>query len=114
MAATSPERLLAALEAAEAEGGDLRGRQSAALLVVPAAGEPWRNRFDVRVDDHHAPLPELGRLLRLARAYEMGARATRSKRGRARPGAGPLPRSRRARPRGNRAAVLGGRGGGLR
>ncbi len=65
------ERLLAALEAAEAQGGDLRGRQSAALLVVPAAGEPWRTRFDVRVDDAPAPLPELRRLLRLARAYEM-------------------------------------------
>ena len=65
------ERLLAALEAAEAEGGDLRGRQSAALLIVPAEGEPWRTRFDVRVDDAPAPLPELHRLLRLARAYEM-------------------------------------------
>jgi uncharacterized Ntn-hydrolase superfamily protein len=64
------ERLLASLEAAEAEGGDLRGRQSAALLVVPAEGEPWRTRFDVRVEDAPAPLPELRRLLRLARAYE--------------------------------------------
>jgi uncharacterized Ntn-hydrolase superfamily protein len=65
------ERLLAALDAAEAEGGDLRGRQSAALLVVPAEGEPWRTRFNVRVDDAPEPLPELRRLLTLARAYEM-------------------------------------------
>jgi uncharacterized Ntn-hydrolase superfamily protein len=64
-------RLLAALLAAEGEGGDVRGRQSAALLVVPASGEPWRTRFDVRVEDHADPLAELERLVRLARAYEM-------------------------------------------
>jgi uncharacterized Ntn-hydrolase superfamily protein len=69
------ERLLAALLAAERAGGDVRGRQSAALLVVPAQGEPWRRRFDVRVDDHADPLDELGRLLRLARAYEMAGEA---------------------------------------
>jgi uncharacterized Ntn-hydrolase superfamily protein len=69
------ESLLTALEAAQAQGGDLRGRQSAALLVVPADGEPWRTRFDVRVDDHPEPLGELRRLLRLARAYELAARA---------------------------------------
>jgi uncharacterized Ntn-hydrolase superfamily protein len=69
------ERLLAALDRAQAQGGDLRGRQSAALLVVPAGGEPWRTRFDVRVDDHSDPLGELRRLLRLARAYELAARA---------------------------------------
>jgi len=69
------ERLMAALEAAEAEGGDVRGRQSAALLVVPASGEPWRARFDVRVDDHRDPLGEARRLLRLARAYEMAGEA---------------------------------------
>jgi uncharacterized Ntn-hydrolase superfamily protein len=65
------ERMLAALDAAEAAGGDVRGRQSAALLVVPADGEPWRTRFDVRVDDDPAPLTQLRRLLRLARAYEL-------------------------------------------
>ncbi len=65
------DRLLAALDAAEAAGGDVRGRQSAALLVVPASGETWRTRFDVRVDDAELPLSELRRLLRLARAYEM-------------------------------------------
>ncbi len=69
------ERLLAALDAAEAAGGDVRGRQSAALLVVPPTGEPWRARFDVRVDDGDDPLGELRRLVRLARAYEMAAHA---------------------------------------
>lgn len=67
------ERLLAALEAAEAEGGDIRGRQSAALLVVRAqsTGEPWRDRLvDLRVDDHPQPLAELRRLLTLHRAYD--------------------------------------------
>jgi uncharacterized Ntn-hydrolase superfamily protein len=68
-------RLLAALLAAEGEGGDVRGRQSAALLVVPATGEPWRTRFDVRVEDHADPLAELQRLVRLARAYEMAGEA---------------------------------------
>jgi uncharacterized Ntn-hydrolase superfamily protein len=65
------ERLLCALEAAEAAGGDVRGRQSAALLVVAAAGEPWRRRVDVRVEDHAQPLQELRRLVRFARAYAM-------------------------------------------
>ncbi len=66
------ERLLAALEAAESEGGDLRGRQSAAILVVSAedTGRPWVDRvFDLRVDDHPEPVAELRRLVRLARAY---------------------------------------------
>jgi uncharacterized Ntn-hydrolase superfamily protein len=67
--------LLAALDAAQAQGGDLRGRQSAALLVVPAGGETWRRRFDIRVDDHPDPLGELRRLLRLARAYELAGHA---------------------------------------
>jgi uncharacterized Ntn-hydrolase superfamily protein len=68
-------RLLAALLAAEEAGGDVRGSQSAALLLVPAVGEPWRTRFDVRVEDHADPLGELARLLRLARAYEMAGEA---------------------------------------
>lgn len=66
------ERLLAALDAAEAEGGDIRGRQSAALLVVKgrATGRPWADRlFDVRVEDHPDPLRELRRLARVQRAY---------------------------------------------
>jgi uncharacterized Ntn-hydrolase superfamily protein len=76
------ERLLQALEAGEAAGGDVRGRQSAALLVVPARGETWRTRFDVRVEDAGEPLAELRRLLRLARAYEMaGEGDERSARG---------------------------------
>ena len=64
------DRLMAALQAAEAEGGDVRGRQSAALLVVPASGPAWATRYDLRVEDHRRPLDELARLLRLARAYE--------------------------------------------
>jgi uncharacterized Ntn-hydrolase superfamily protein len=67
------ERLLVALEAAQAEGGDIRGRQSAAILVVPATGEgrPWREAtVDLRVEDHERPLQELRRLLRIHRAYE--------------------------------------------
>ena len=66
--------LLAALVAAEARGGDIRGRQSAALLVVRAepSREPWNDRIvDLRVEDHARPLEELGRLLRLHRAYEL-------------------------------------------
>ncbi len=66
------DRLVAALRAAEAEGGDVRGRQSAALLVVPGGpgSHPWDIRFNIRVDDHRAPLDELERLLTLNRAYE--------------------------------------------
>lgn len=64
-------RLLAALEAAEAAGGDIRGRQSAALLVVKAksTGKPWEDKtFDLRVDDHAEPLKELRRLATMQRA----------------------------------------------
>lgn len=67
------ERLMLALEAAEAAGGDQRGRQSAALVVVAGkpTGRPWADRtFDLRVDDAPAPLPELRRLLKMARAYD--------------------------------------------
>lgn len=66
-------RLLAALDAAEAEGGDIRGRQSAALLVVGGrrSERPWEQRLvDLRVEDHPDPLPELRRLLELRRAYD--------------------------------------------
>ena len=65
-------RLLAALEAAQAEGGDIRGRQSAALKVVSGDRRlpAWGGRvFDLRVDDHPEPLAELRRLLHVARAY---------------------------------------------
>jgi uncharacterized Ntn-hydrolase superfamily protein len=65
------DRLMAALEAAEGEGGDVRGQQSAAMVVVPAEGEPWRTRVELRVEDHVSPLAELRRLLGLQRAYEL-------------------------------------------
>jgi uncharacterized Ntn-hydrolase superfamily protein len=67
------ERVLAALDAAQAAGGDIRGRQSAALLVVRGTTTegPWADRLiDLRVDDAAQPLPELRRLLKLHRAYE--------------------------------------------
>jgi uncharacterized Ntn-hydrolase superfamily protein len=72
------DRLMAALVAAEAEGGDVRGRQSAALLVVPggADAKPWSRTVDVRVEDHDAPNEELARLLRVARAYDAFDAAT--------------------------------------
>ena len=65
---------MTALEGAEAEGGDVRGRQSAALLVAPAQGEPWQARVDLRVEDHADPVGELRRLLGLQRAYELAGR----------------------------------------
>jgi len=67
------ERLLEALDAAQAAGGDLRGRQSAALLVVGGERcvEPWSGVLvELRVEDHPQPLVELRRLLTLHRAYE--------------------------------------------
>ncbi len=66
------DRLVAALEAAEAEGGDIRGKQSAALIVVTgqSSGVWWKDRlFDLRIEDHPTPLQELKRLLRLNKAY---------------------------------------------
>ena len=66
------ERMLAALDAAQLAGGDIRGRQSAALVVVTGkpTGQAWKDRtFDVRVDDSPEPLKELRRLVRLQRAY---------------------------------------------
>ncbi len=66
------ERLLVALEAAQSKGGDIRGKQSAALLVVSGhtTGQPWNDRvFDLRIEDHQEPLPELRRIVRLRRAY---------------------------------------------
>lgn len=68
------DRLLAALRAAQAEGGDIRGMQSAAILVVKgkASGQPWNDRlFDLRVEDSPDPLNELGRLIQLRRAYRL-------------------------------------------
>jgi uncharacterized Ntn-hydrolase superfamily protein len=68
-------RLLAALDAGEAAGGDVRGRQSAALLVVPAEGDPWRATAELRVEDSPDPLGELRRLLDLKDAYALADRA---------------------------------------
>lgn len=68
------ERLMLALEAAEAEGGDIRGKQSAAILVVNGDRSlpPWGGRvIDLRVEDHADPLLEMRRLLTLARAYNL-------------------------------------------
>lgn len=68
------DRLLAALRAAQAEGGDIRGQQSAAILIVrgKASGQPWNDRlFDLRVEDHPEPLKELARLIQLRRAYRL-------------------------------------------
>lgn len=68
------DHLLAALDAAQAAGGDIRGQQSAAILVVRAApsGRPWEDRlFDLRVEDNPRPVTELKRLVRLQRAYRM-------------------------------------------
>jgi len=71
--ATGPlaRRMLAALRAAEGAGGDARGKQSSALVVVPAAGEPWEKRVELRVEDHPDPLDELERLLVLHDAYTL-------------------------------------------
>jgi uncharacterized Ntn-hydrolase superfamily protein len=65
------ERLLDALDAGEAAGGDLRGRQSAAVLVVGPEGEPWRRLVDLRVEDHEDPLGELRRIARLGNSYRL-------------------------------------------
>lgn len=65
------QRLLTALNVAEATGGDLRGRQSAAILVVPTSGDPWDTVMSLRVEDHPDPLVELARLARLDEAYRI-------------------------------------------
>lgn len=67
------DRLMAALEAAEKEGGDIRGKQSAAIVVT--TGEPtgidWKDKlFDLRIEDHPEPIIEMKRLIRVARAYQ--------------------------------------------
>src|SRR5262245_20228419 len=66
------DRMMAALDAAQLAGGDIRGRQSAALIVVTGkpTGQAWKDRiFDLRVDDSPEPLQELRRLVTLQRAY---------------------------------------------
>ncbi|KAA3658084.1 MAG: DUF1028 domain-containing protein [Calditrichaeota bacterium] len=67
------ERLMIALEAAQAEGGDIRGKQSVALLVVDGepSGTPWNSRIhDLRIEDHKTPLVEMRRLLHVSRVYQ--------------------------------------------
>jgi len=67
------DRLMAALEAAQAVGGDIRGKQSAAILIVKgeSTGRPWADRvLELRIEDHPTPITELKRLLRVHRAYE--------------------------------------------
>jgi uncharacterized Ntn-hydrolase superfamily protein len=67
------ERVLQVLHAAQSAGGDIRGKQSAALIVVgpDRTTEVWNDRkIDLRVDDHQDPLQELDRLLRMHRAYD--------------------------------------------
>jgi uncharacterized Ntn-hydrolase superfamily protein len=71
------ERMVSALEAAEEAGGDIRGKQSSAILVVSSEPKPnhWEGRsVDLRVEDHPAPVPELRRLLRYQRGYEWANR----------------------------------------
>lgn len=67
------DRMLAALEAAQAEGGDIRGKQSAAILIArgESSGRPYQDRvMDLRVEDHQEPVAELRRLIEVHRAYE--------------------------------------------
>ena len=73
-----PDRLLAALAAAQGERGDIRGMQSAAMLVVEAepTGNEWDDRvLDLRIEDHATPVDELARVARLWRAYGHAERA---------------------------------------
>lgn len=68
---TLAERLLAALDAAEEAGGDFRGREAAALMVVSgdSSAAPWERVFDLRVENHPEPLRELRRLHEIAATY---------------------------------------------
>ena len=67
------DKLMATLEAAQKEGGDIRGKQSAAIVVM--TGEPtgidWKDKlFDLRIEDHPEPIKEMKRLIRISRAYQ--------------------------------------------
>ena len=67
------ERMLKVLQAAQDAGGDIRGQQSAALIVVKAekVKNEWEDKsVDLRVDDHSSPIEELERLLKVHRGYE--------------------------------------------
>lgn len=71
------ERMLQSLEAAEEEGGDIRGKQSAAILIVSGDTQPkiWEGKImDLRVEDHPEPLKELRRLIQIHRAYQHASR----------------------------------------
>ena len=68
------ERMMQALEAGQKAGGDIRGMQSAAIVIVKAqsTGKPWNDRvMDLRIEDHEQPLKELRRLIKLRRAYDL-------------------------------------------
>lgn len=70
---TLAERMLAAMKAAQNEGGDIRGKQSAAMLVVKAksTGNSWQDKVvDLRIEDHQNPIEEMERLLTIHKAYE--------------------------------------------
>jgi uncharacterized Ntn-hydrolase superfamily protein len=69
------QRLMASLDAAEAVGGDWRGRGGAGIVVVPAEGEPWERVVDLRVEDGDDSLVQLRRLLALAEGYRRANRA---------------------------------------
>jgi uncharacterized Ntn-hydrolase superfamily protein len=73
------QRLLTALEAAEAAGGDWRGRGGAGIVVVPATGDPWERVIDLRVEEGDDSLVELRRLLGRAEAYRATNRAERGR-----------------------------------
>ncbi|MDP9026164.1 MAG: DUF1028 domain-containing protein, partial [Actinomycetota bacterium] len=64
-------RMLSALDAAQSVGGDLRGQQSAAILIVPAEGSVDDKVLDIRVEDSPTPLVELRRLMTLGEAYSL-------------------------------------------
>ena len=89
------QRLMAALDAAEAEGGDLRGRGGAGIVVVAAEGEPWERVVDLRVEDGDDSLVQLRRLLGLAEGYRRANHARPAapgaRRGRPSRGIRPLP-----------------------
>jgi uncharacterized Ntn-hydrolase superfamily protein len=74
-AAGLPLRLMAALDAAEASGGDWRGQGGAAIVVVPPEGDPWERVVDLRVEEGEGSLVELRRLLDRALGYRAANRA---------------------------------------
>jgi uncharacterized Ntn-hydrolase superfamily protein len=65
------DKLMSALEAAQAEGGDIRGMQSAVILIVPGTKNvpAWQRSVDLRIEDHPNPIKEMRRLVTVHRAY---------------------------------------------